>query len=111
MSAIPDRFEQVAVQCKANVYFDGKVVSHSVFAADGTKRTLGLIFPGTFEFATDAPERMDIIAGSCRVRVKGEKGWKHFGAGTGFSVPGRSSFEIAVDEGLAEYVCAFEREA
>ena len=26
----PQQFDQVSVVCKANVYFDGKVVSHTV---------------------------------------------------------------------------------
>lgn len=107
MSGIPRQFDEVIVIVKANVYFDGKVVSHSVLFKDGSKKTVGLIYPGTYTFNTDAPERMDIIAGSCRVKVAGDAVWKEYAGGTYFNVPGKSSFEIAVDSGMAEYVCSF----
>jgi purine/pyrimidine-nucleoside phosphorylase len=101
------RFENVTVTCKANVYFDGKVVSHSIELSDGSKKTLGLIYPGEYRFNTDAPERMEITAGACRARLAGERDWKEFAAGTFFDVPGKSSFEIAVDAGIAQYICSF----
>jgi purine/pyrimidine-nucleoside phosphorylase len=103
----PQQFENVTVTCKANLYFDGRVVSHTVAFADGSKKTLGLIYPGSFKFNTDAPERMEIIAGACRVRIAGQGNWIGFAAGTWFDVPGKSFFEIVVDAGVAEYVCSF----
>ena len=33
--------EQVTVHTKANVYFDGKVVSHTLITSDGAKITPG----------------------------------------------------------------------
>lgn len=104
----PERFENVSVVAKANVYFDGKVVSHSVFFADGSKKTLGVIHPGSFTFNTGAAERMDITAGTCRVRIAGSPQWTTYTAGSSFHVAAHSSFEIAVDDGIAEYVCSFE---
>lgn len=101
-------FENVTAVAKANVYFDGKVISHTVRFQDGSKKTLGLIYPGDFYFGTAAPERMDIIAGECRVRLKGQSEWQTYGAGTSFSVPGQSGFDIAVSQGITEYVCSFE---
>jgi len=103
----PERFENVAVVCKANVFFDGKVVSHSVFFPDGSRKTLGLIYPGTYTFNTDAPERMEITAGTCRVKIAGADQWTDYAAGAYFDVPGHSSFEIATDSGVTEYVCSF----
>ena len=100
-------FKNVTVVAKANVYFEGRVVSHSVLFADGSKKTIGLIYPGEYYFGTAAPERMDIIAGSCRVKLKGSSDWKDYGAGTSFDVPGDSGFDIAVASGIAEYVCSF----
>lgn len=105
--AAPASFPQVEVDTKANVYFDGNVVSHTLRAADGTRRTLGLIRPGTYHFGTAAPELMQIVAGTTRVRLDGETSFRTYGAGTAFTVPGNSGFDIAVDEGLAEYVCTF----
>jgi len=69
---------------------------------------VGLIYAGTYSFNTAAPERMDIIAGTCRVRLKGKSDWTYYAAGDHFLVPGRSSFEIAVHQGIAEYLCSFE---
>jgi len=102
------KFENVTALAKANVYFEGKVVSHSVILADGAKKTLGLIYPGEYHFGTDAPERMDITAGACRVRLDGSSEWRDYAAGTYFRVPGKSGFDIAVASAIAEYVCSFE---
>ena len=107
MTATPTQFDNVSVLCKANIFFDGKVVSHIVLA-DGMKKTLGLIYPGSYTFNTGAPERMEITGGTCRARLAGQSEWKTYGAGTVFQVPGNSSFEIAVDAGIAEYICSFE---
>lgn len=103
----PEKFENVTAVAKANVYFDGKVVSHTILFGDGSKKTLGVIYPGSFTFDTGAPERMEITGGECRVRLKGEKEFKGYGAGTHFDVPGKSAFEIQVASGLAQYVCSF----
>jgi len=107
MSTAPERFDGVSVVTKANVYFDGKVVSHTLNFADGSKKTIGLIYPGSFTFTTGAPEVMEIVAGTCRVRLKSESAWKDVAAGTSFAVPGNSAFDIAVESGIAEYVCSF----
>ena len=103
-------FSGAQVTAKANVYFDGKVVSHAVTLADGSRKTLGLIFPGSFHFATSVPERMQIIAGTCRARLDGTNEWKLYEAGSEFRVPGTSGFDIAVESGIAEYICSFERD-
>jgi purine/pyrimidine-nucleoside phosphorylase len=103
-----ESFQNVEVLTKANVYFDGKVVSHTVRFSDGSKKTLGLIYPGSYHFGTERPELMEIRAGACRVRIKGEEEFKAYSAGTAFRVPGNSGFDIAVDAGIAEYVCSFE---
>ena len=103
-----ESFKNVEVVTKANLYFDGKVVSHSVLFADGSKKTLGLIYPGSFHFGTERPELMQIVAGSCRVRLDGEDEFKPYAAGSAFRVPGNSGFDISVESGVAEYVCSFE---
>jgi hypothetical protein len=108
MPTQPISFKNVEVVAKANVYFDGKVVSHKVVFADGSKKTLGLIFPGKFRFDTDAPELMQIVAGACSVRIDGAVDWQTYVAGTEFRVPGKSAFDITVETGIAEYICSFE---
>lgn len=104
----PEKFENVTVLTKANVYFDGKVVSHSVLFAGGKKKTVGVIYPGSYKFNTDAAEKMEITAGTCKVKQAGASSWQTYGAGTEFNVPAKSYFEIAVDSGVAQYVCSFE---
>ena len=100
--------KNVSIQLKANVYFDGKVISHTVNMPDGSRKTVGVILPGDFSFNTAAAERMDIIAGTCKVRIAGEKEWSVYQGGCGFDVPANSSFEISVTEGIAEYLCSFK---
>ncbi len=107
MSTLPTQFAGVTVVTKANVYFDGNVVSHSVLFADGSKKTLGLIRPGSYHFGTDAAERMEIVAGACRVTLDGSKDVRDYAAGTWFDVPAKSGFTIEVKSGLCEYICSF----
>lgn len=107
MSSAPAQFANVTAVTKANVYFDGKVVSHTIVLADGARKTLGLIYPGQFHFGTGAPERMEIVAGSCRVKLDGSNDVHTYGAGQHFDVPGKSGFDIEVTSGLCEYVCSF----
>lgn len=100
------QFDNVSVLKQANVYFDGKCVSHTVLFPDGVRKTLGVIFPSLLTFNTAAPEIMEINSGRCRVRLKGESEWKEYGAGQSFAVPGNSSFDIETLE-LLDYVCHF----
>jgi hypothetical protein len=101
------QFDNVAVIKKANVYFDGKCVSHTVQFADGSKKSVGVILPATLTFNTGAPEIMETVAGACRVKLAGESAWKAYGAGQSFSVPGNSSFDIEVTGEPYHYVCHF----
>jgi uncharacterized protein YaiE (UPF0345 family) len=100
-------FPNVTVDTKANIYFDGRVVSHAVHFADGSKKTLGLIYPGEYHFGTAAAERMEIISGRCKVVLDDTSGAHDFSAGGHFEVPANSGFTITVDEGICEYICSF----
>lgn len=101
------QFNGVTVSTQANVYFDGKCVSHSITLADGTKKSVGVVLPATLSFNTSAPEIMECVAGSCEYKLKGSDTWAHSGAGHKFSVPGNSSFEIRVTAPY-HYICHFE---
>ena len=107
MPTLPNQFAGVTVVTKANIYFDGKVVSHTVMFSDGTKKTLGLIYPGSFHFGTGAPERMEIVAGTCRVTLDSRTEVHDYTVGTHFDVPGQSGFTIVVTSGICEYICSF----
>jgi uncharacterized protein YaiE (UPF0345 family) len=102
-----DRIDNVSVGKKANVFFGGQCVSHSVYFADGSRKTVGVILPGaelTFNVSTN--ELMEITAGECEVKVAGEAAFKTCTAGSSFRVAAGSSFEIhAKDE--VSYVCSF----
>lgn len=103
----PAQFANVTAVTKANVYFDGKVVSHTILLTDGAKKTLGLIYPGKFHFGTDKAERMEIVAGACSVKLDGSEAVQQFVAGGVFEVPAKSGFDIEVARGICEYVCSF----
>jgi uncharacterized protein YaiE (UPF0345 family) len=96
----------VSVTTRANVYFDGKCVSHGLQLADGTKKSVGVILPATLTFNTGAPEVMECVAGSCEYRLAGTDRWVRSGAGERFSVPANTSFDIRVTEPY-HYICHF----
>lgn len=100
------QFDGVSVVKKANVYFDGKCVSHTVLLADGTRKSVGVILPSTLRFTTGAPEVMELLDGHCRVRLAGNEAWTEYRGGQSFSVPGQSAFDIETLETL-DYVCHF----
>jgi len=99
-------FKNVEVKKKANVYHEGKVTSRTVITPQGEMKTLGVMLPGTFRFSTQAPERIDIVQGSCRVKLADSQGWTDYQAGQSFDIPGNSAFEIEIDT-LLDYVCHF----
>ena len=107
MPSVPDQYEGVSVVTKANVYFEGNVVSHGVLFPDGSKKTLGLIYPGQYHFNTKAAEEMLIVSGNCKVVLDGQRDPRDFSAGEKFDVPGDSGFSIEVTTGLCEYICSF----
>lgn len=100
-------FSHVTAVARANVYFDGRVVSHTILAADGSKKTLGLIYPGEYHFGTDAAERMDVTDGACEVVLDGASESKSYASGSFFEVPAKSGFTISVRDGICQYVCSF----
>ncbi|MFT5401756.1 MAG: hypothetical protein ACI9DF_000581, partial [Verrucomicrobiales bacterium] len=77
-------FSNVTATAKANIYFDGRVVSHGITLADGSTKTFGLIYPGDYHFGTEAAERMEIIEGACAVTLDGAASSKRFTAGEHF---------------------------
>ena len=95
-----------SVTPQANVYFDGKCISHGVTLADGTKKSVGVILPATLTFNTGTPEIMECVAGSCEYKLAGSDRWIKSSAGEQFSVPGNAAFDIRVTEAY-HYICHF----
>jgi hypothetical protein len=98
--------DNVSVTTQANVYFDGKCVSHNITLADGTKKSVGVVLPASLTFNTGAPEIMECVAGSCEYQLAGTIEWLVSRAGDRFEVPGNSSFNIRVSEAY-HYICHF----
>jgi uncharacterized protein YaiE (UPF0345 family) len=99
-------FKNVTVVKKANVYFDGKVVSRTVLFPDGSKKTLGFMQPGEYEFSTGDKEIMEILSGEMDVMLPGASSWKKVAGGQSFEVPANSKFTMKVAT-LSDYCCSF----
>ena len=99
--------DNVRIVKKANVYFDGKCVSHSLILADGSRQSLGVILPSTLTFNTEAPEIMEGVRGTCRVRLANQTEWKTYGPHESFSIAAHSSFDIEVTNEPYHYICHF----
>jgi uncharacterized protein YaiE (UPF0345 family) len=98
-------FTNVTVIREANVYFGGAVTSRTVLFADGSKKTLGIIQPGEFEFSTGKAELMEILAGDMDVSIAGGD-WQPVRGGESFKVPANSKFTMKVTT-LSDYCCSF----
>jgi uncharacterized protein YaiE (UPF0345 family) len=101
-----DRFESVTVVKKANIYFDGKVTSRTVLFADGSRKTLGVMLPGDYEFGTGAAEVVELLSGEMSVLLPADTGWKTFKAGESYRVPAHSKFKLKI-AGVADYCCSY----
>ncbi|BCN38337.1 UPF0345 protein [Alicycliphilus denitrificans] len=101
-----EKIAGVSVATRANVYFDGKCVSHGITYPDGTRKSVGVVLPATLTFNTGAPEIMECVAGSCEYRLAGSDAWLTSGPGDKFSIPANSSFDIRVAEAY-HYICHF----
>ena len=99
-------FTNVTALAQGNVYFDGKVISHTILTADDERKTLGVILPGEYHFGTEAAELMEIVAGSCTYTLDGSEEVSTVAAGSSFNVPANSGFTITVTE-PCHYVCSF----
>jgi uncharacterized protein YaiE (UPF0345 family) len=99
-------FKNVTVIKKANIYFDGKVTSRTLVFPDSSKKTLGVMQPGVFEFSTTDKEIMEIMSGELEVLLPGEKSWTTVKGGESFAVAANSKFTMKVKR-LTDYCCSF----
>jgi len=100
-------YPNATVTKKANVYYDGDVISRTITTEDGQTKTLGFMQAGTYNFKTSAAEIMEILHGECRVRLEGSEDWHIYNAGESFNVPANSGFDIEVAD-MLDYICHFE---
>ena len=99
-------FKNVTVVKKVNSYFDGNETSRTVLFPDGSKKTLGVMLPGEYEFGTGDKELMEILSGELDVLLPGEKTWKAIKGGQSFDVAGNAKFQLKVKK-LTDYICSF----
>ena len=99
-------FRNVTVVRQANIYFDGKVTSRTVLFPDGSRKTLGIMLPGEYEFNTGDKEIIEIMNGNLDVLLPQTKNWQTFRDGDSFKVPARSKFSLRVKE-ITDYCCSF----
>ncbi|BAS67344.1 pyrimidine/purine nucleoside phosphorylase [Bathymodiolus septemdierum thioautotrophic gill symbiont] len=99
-------FENVTIVKAANIYFDGNVTSRVVQFSDGSKKTLGIMMPGDYEFSTDDNELMEIQAGEMDVLLPEKSEWQTFIKGTSFEVPKDASFKLKVKT-VVDYCCSY----
>ena len=104
-----EKIDNISVTTQANIYFDGKCVSHRITLADGTQKSVGVILPATLTFNIGVPETMECVAGACEYQLAGSDVWLTSCVGEKFSIPGNSSFHIRVAPGHAayHYICHF----
>ena len=91
---------------KANIYYDGKVTSRTVLFADGSRKTLGIMFPGDYDFGTADKEVMEILSGELSVLLPGETQWKEIKGGDTFEVKANARFQLKV-KSLVDYCCSY----
>jgi len=100
------QFDNVSVVVEGNSYFNGTVTSRTVLFADGSKKTLGFMMPGEYEFGTAQAELMEIASGEMEVKLPGSDEWISIKGGESFNVPANSKFQLKVSV-LADYCCSY----
>ncbi|HCL79106.1 MAG TPA: hypothetical protein DIC53_03965 [Synergistaceae bacterium] len=98
--------KNVEIGLLANIYFDGKVQSRTVYDEKGTRKTVGVFLPGEYTFGTDQPEVMHITNGTAEILLPGETKWRTVTAGEDFDVPGNSSYQFKCAT-PCEYLCDY----
>ena len=98
--------KNVTVARNANVYFDGKVTSRSIFMPDGSRKTLGVMLPGEYEFGTELAEEMDVSSGELDVCLPGSDEWLSITEPTVFHVPANAKFQVKVHS-ITNYCCTY----
>ena len=100
------KFENVEVEIEGNSYFDGAVTSRTIIFADGSKKTLGFMLPGEYEFGTVAAELMEITTGELDVKLPNSNEWSTIVGGESFDVPANNKFQVNV-KSVTDYCCSY----
>lgn len=100
------KFEGVTIVKEANVYFDGKVTSRTILFPDGSRKTLGILLPGEYEFPTDEKEIVELLSGGLEFSLSADSRWESVGPGEAFEVPAQTKFKVKVKE-ITDYCCSY----
>ena len=101
-----NNYENVTVDKLANLYYDGNVISRNITFKDGSKKTLGVMLPGEYEFSTQLKELIEICTGELNLKLLDNPEWKIIKGGMSFNVPKNSSFKVKVSK-LINYTCTY----
>ncbi|SHF62650.1 hypothetical protein SAMN02745117_02319 [Lampropedia hyalina DSM 16112] len=101
-----ETLQVTSVTTKANVYFDGKCVSHDLQLPDGSRKSVGVVLAAELSFGTAAPERMECVGGACEYQLEPQGPWQTCEPGQSFSIAGDSRFNIRVAEAF-HYICHY----
>ena len=102
-------FKNIRIAKEANIYFEGKVVSYSLFFKDGSRKTLGVMQIGNYAFNTQEKEIIEITSGLIKVLLPSESVWNGLKGGIAFEVPANSTFKLEVSQ-ITNYCCSYIEE-
>lgn len=99
------KFENATVVKEANIYYDGKVTSHTLEFSDGSIKSLGIMLKGEYTFATNDKEIMEILSGELEVKLPNEE-WKILNTPATFEVVAGESFDLKIKT-VTDYCCSY----
>ena len=100
------KLENITMIKEANVYFEGKVTSRTIFLSNGEKQTLGIMMPGEYTFDTQEAEIMEMMSGELEIRLPGETEFKKLNTPESFNVPANSEFDLKIKT-VTDYCCSY----
>ncbi len=101
-----DKFENVTVVKKANIYYGGQVTSRTVLFPDGSRKTLGIMLPGEYEFEASLHEVVEVLSGETDFLAPGSQQWQTIRAGGTYEAAANSTFRLKVKTPV-DYCCSY----
>lgn len=100
------KLDNISIIKEANIYFDGKVVSRTIFLPNGERQTLGVMQPGEYTFDTNEAEIMEMMSGELEIRLPGEPEFIKLNTPESFNVPANASFDLKIKT-VTDYCCSY----
>ena len=99
------KLKNVSVVKEANIYHEGKVTSRTIEFEDGSVKSLGIMLPGDYTFATNEAEIMEMLSGELEIKLPNED-WKTLNTPETFNVAANSSFDLKIKT-VTDYCCSY----